>query len=582
MPAADWTRVGAWTGGAVHGLALSPRFAEDGIVLAATGAGLFRSEDGGQTWQRTGSMGYVAVRYVAFDPSGRAFAATQAGALAVSTDGGSQWRTSDAWGFGTINALAFANDEDGQAIIFAATDEGIYRSPDGGVSWQSANFGLLDLEILCLACAPDFAQSEVIWAGSAKGGLYRSRNGGRAWREAGHGLSDAAVQCLAFSKAGLLAGTDDGLFQLVEGGTWQIAGLEGLEVNCVADCDDVLLAGTTRGIFRADAGLEWHPGDLNEPVLALVSAANGVALCGTAYTGVWRSEDRGRTWQRSNAGLSAHTPPIAARTGNGTMLLANMLGSAACSDDGVAWQPVSTDDPLVSVAASSSPHRPAFIAATERHVLAWEAGTNALLPLPAQPSLDEDDAITALALNRDDILIGTRAGKAKMRIGGIWRDIALPGRGAVTRLQFTPAGGLFALRIIAKPKADAQFSAEVWRAPQLAAPDPDETVWSMVMGLDGLHTPLANLAVADRRIVLAAHNIIAYGYITEGQPVEMRRISVEPGITFTGVVWYGEDVLLASNRGILYVSSVTGAHRPIGETLVDVPVVALFVERDGI
>ncbi|MCS7055325.1 MAG: hypothetical protein NZM18_04015, partial [Thermoflexales bacterium] len=46
--------------------------------------------------------------------------------------------------------------------------------------------------------------------------------------------------------------------------------------------------------------------------------------------------------------------------------------------------------------------------------------------------------------------------------------------------------------------------------------------------------------------------------------------------------WYGEDVLLASNRGILYVSSVTGAHRPIGETLVDVPVVALFVERDGI
>ncbi|MFC1465848.1 MAG: WD40/YVTN/BNR-like repeat-containing protein [Candidatus Brachytrichaceae bacterium NZ_4S206] len=584
MPAIDWSRVGAWTGGAVHSLALSPRFTADEIALAATHAGLFHSSDGGRTWQRAGNMGYVPARCVAFDPSGTAFATTQAGALIVSRDGGAQWQTLDAWGFGPINALAFATDEDGNTHLFAATDEGIFRSPDGGSTWQSANFGLLDPEILCLACAPDFAASEVVWAGGANGGLYRSRNGGRAWREAGHGLPDAAIQCLAFTSAGLLAGTEAGVFRLADGDAWLPAGLEALEVNCIVAFGEALLAGTTRGIFRAGADRQWHPTGLSEPVLALACAANGVALCGTAHNGIWRSDDGGRTWQRADAGLAAHTPPLAARMGNGALLLADALGGAAYSEDGATWRPILMSDPLVCVAASPTAHQPAFVAATERQIFAWDAASCALLPLPTQPSLEEDDAITALALADDGTcLTGTRAGRCKIRIGERdWHDMALPGTGIVAGLHFTRSANLFAVRIASKTKEDAPFSAEVWRATALAQPDPDETVWRMVMGLDGLRAPLASLAAGDNRAVLAAQNVIAQAYIFEGQPVEVRRISVEPGIAFTGIASYGEDILLASNRGILYVNSATGAHWPIGRALVDVPVVALFVERDGL
>lgn len=570
----------------MHSLALSPRFAVDGLALAATNVGLFRFADDGRSWQRAGNMGYVAVRCVAFDPSGAAFATTQSGTLARSTDGGNDWRTLDLWAFGPINALAFATDEDGRPCLFAATDEGIYRSMDGGASWQSANFGLLDLEILCLACSPNFAEDGVIWAGGANGGLYRSRNGGRAWREAGHGLSDAAVQCLEFSKAGLLAGTDAGLFRLTDGGdTWTLVGLEGLEVNCLATCDGTTLAGTTRGVFVADADRQWHPTNLAEPVLALVCAANGLALCGTAYSGVWRSADGGQTWQRADGGLAAHAPPLASRAGNGAFLLADALGGAAYSDDGAAWHLVMTDDPLVCIAVSSASHPPALIAATEQQVLAWDAGARMLTPLPDQPALDHDDAITALTLTGDgDYLIGTRAGRCKIGIGGCdWRDMALPGAGTVTALQFTPAGNVFALRIFVKEDGDsAQHRAEVWRAAKLAHPDPDETVWSMVMALDNLRAPFACLAAADDRAVLAAQNIIAQAYLVEGYPVQVRRVSVEPDIAFTAVAWYGEDILLASNRGVLYVSSTTGAHWPVGRALVDIPVVALFVERDAL
>ncbi len=553
-------------------------------MLAATNAGLFRSVDSGRTWQRAGSMGYIAMRCAAFDSSGTAFAATQAGALAISTDGGARWQMLDTWGFGPINALAFATDENGDANLFAATDDGIYRSPSRGTSWQSTNFGLLDLEILCLACAPDFAESETIWAGGANGGLYRSRNAGRAWREAGHGLPDAAVQCLVFTEAGLLAGTEAGLFRLTDDNAWAPCGLEGLEVNCVAACSGTLLVGTTSGVFRAGEDLQWHPTGLGEPALALACPANGSALCGTARSGIWRSDDSGHTWQCTDQGLTAHTPPLVARAGHSTFLLADALGGAAHSDDGAMWRPIPTDEALVCVAAHPSSHQPAFIAATERQVLAWDAGARAFQPTPAQPSLDDDDAITALALTRNNnCLVGTRAGRCKIGIAGLdWRDIVLPGAGTVTGLHFTPMGGLFALRIAAQSQDDARFSAEVWRAPALAQPDPEQTVWSMVMALDGLRAPLASLAVADGRAVLAAQNVIAQAYTFDRSPIKVRRISVEPGIAFTDMALYGPDTVLASNRGILYVKSATGAHQPIGKALVDIPVVGLFVEHNGL
>ncbi|BCX04064.1 MAG: hypothetical protein KatS3mg053_2002 [Candidatus Roseilinea sp.] len=581
MLAADWSRIGAWMGGAVHSLALSPRFEDDGLALAATYAGLFRSINGGRTWQRAGDMGYVATRGVAFDPHGTARAATQAGALMRSTDGGVRWQALDTWGFGPINALTSALNQNGNMALFAATDEGIYRSMDSGASWQSANFGLLDVEILCLACAPDFAKSEIVLAGSASGGLYRSRNAGRAWREAGYGLPDAAVQCIAFTEAGLLAGTEAGVFRLTEGDEWLPCGLEGMEVNCLAACDGTLLAGTTRGIFRAGADLQWQPTGLEEPTLAVAYAANGVVLCGTVHSGIWRSDDGGRTWQRAHEGPTAHTPPLAAHTRDGAFLVADALGSVAYSDDGVAWRPVAVDDALVCVTANPASRPTAFMAATERRVLAWDADARALLPLPGQPSLDDDDTITALALTHDGVcLIGTRFGQCKVGGAGLpWHTLALPGAGAVAALHLTPAGSLFVLRIAAAGAGDApSFSAEVWRLPVLVLPYQDESAWHMLMALDGLRAPLACLLVAGNRVVLAAQNAIAQAYIVQGYSTEVYRVNVEPGIAFTAVATHGEATFLASNRGVIYLSA-TGAHWPVGSALVDVPVVGLFAER---
>jgi len=581
MPNLDWSRLGAWPGGAVQSIALSPRFERDRLALAATGAGLFRSADGGVTWQRAGEMGYIATRCVTFAPSGAAFAATQAGALMRSTDGGVRWQVLNAWAFGPINALALPPFQNSEATIFAATDEGIFRSMDGGASWQSANFGLLDVEILCLACAPDFAESEVVWAGSANGGLYRSRNTGRAWREAGQGLPDAAVQCIVVTESDVFAGTESGLFRLANGATWLPHGLEGLEVNDLMVCDGTLLAGTTGGIFR-DAREGWQPTEVREPTLALAGIANGVILGGSVREGIWQSADGGRRWRIAHEGLAAHTPPLAVRACGGTFLLADAVGSMACSEDGVAWRPVAADDPIACMAASPPGRRCTTVAATKEQVLIWNADNESLSPWPSQLALADEDAITALSLTRDGTcLVGTQAGRCKVGNAGTpWHDVVLPGEGVVAALHLTPAGSLFALRLAPKRAYDSDsFSAELWYLPTLVLPATKDAPWQMLMALDGLRVPLACLSVEGDRIVLAAQHVVAQAHVTEDDPIEVRRIAFEAGTAFTAVATRGAETFLASNRGVVRLSD-TGAHQPVGKALAGVPVVALSADEE--
>src|SRR5262245_5881832 len=199
-PAPTWQRLGSWAGGPVLDIGLSPTFAVDGMALAATAAGLYRTDDGGDSWQRTAAeLADPSFLAVAFAPANRpgqvcAYAASESGRLYTSLDSGLTWQEVSAWsGLGQATQLLLSPGFDQDRTLFVATGTGVFRTQDGGLHWESATFGLHDLEVLCLALAPDFVSSEVIWCGTAAGGLYRSRNAARSWRDSGQGLPDDAV-----------------------------------------------------------------------------------------------------------------------------------------------------------------------------------------------------------------------------------------------------------------------------------------------------------------------------------------------------------------------------------------------------
>jgi hypothetical protein len=112
-------------------------------------------------------------------------------------------------------------------VILAGTDSGgILRTINRGGHWYTRNFGLRTFTILALQWAPPAPAGEwPIWQmvfAATEEGVYHSPNGGRGWKRSE--TPEAVYQSLAvapdYHASGLvLAGTEgDGLFRSVDGG----------------------------------------------------------------------------------------------------------------------------------------------------------------------------------------------------------------------------------------------------------------------------------------------------------------------------------------------------------------------------
>jgi len=63
-------------------------------------------------------------------------------------------------------------------VIYAAFREGIYRSPDGGKTWEILKGG--PSGVVALAVHPE--RPDVLYAATGAGAVFRSEDGGTNWR----------------------------------------------------------------------------------------------------------------------------------------------------------------------------------------------------------------------------------------------------------------------------------------------------------------------------------------------------------------------------------------------------------------
>jgi hypothetical protein len=192
-------------------LAISP--STPSMMLAGDIAGvLYKSSDGGQTFQQSGAVpvddaGYPPLwRSIAFDPSNPsiAYAAGDPGAyfgehgfVLRTVDGGSHWTD---LGVGGSGAFSVAIDPETPSTIYLATRDGLRKSFDGGASF-------VPLPGPTGALVIDPVEPSTIFSGGATG-VFQSLDGGGTWSPLGLGLS-GEVTSLAIEPDGkrLYAGT---------------------------------------------------------------------------------------------------------------------------------------------------------------------------------------------------------------------------------------------------------------------------------------------------------------------------------------------------------------------------------------
>src|SRR5438094_291213 len=221
-----WRQIGPFRGGrtvAAVGVPGHPTV----LYIGVNNGGMWRSRDYGRTWtpifddQPTGSIGAIAVApsdprtiYVGSGEGLQRPDLSVGDGVFKSTDGGATWRH-----VGLADGLqipAIVVDPRDPNRVFVAVlgqpygpsvERGVYRSLDGGATWQKVlekdeNTGAVDLAfdptnsqtVFAVLWAARQAPWEIgsSWTLSASNGLYRSTDGGTTWRQIGTGLPGAA------------------------------------------------------------------------------------------------------------------------------------------------------------------------------------------------------------------------------------------------------------------------------------------------------------------------------------------------------------------------------------------------------
>jgi photosystem II stability/assembly factor-like uncharacterized protein len=257
-----------YVGGDLHSLAVDPTD-PDKVVVGGHGGGAI-SSDGGKTWQQASGlegadpMGWV----ISPDDPQKMYVGGHPG-FYRSEDGGKGF-SQDNSGLPGTDVHGLGMDPQNPETLYAyIVDEGIYRSPDAGESWEpvSSEAGVMGPILV------DPRGSDTLYVSSMQGGFRKSTDAGESWVTVSPFPGDGMVMSISES--------------------WE-------------DPDTFYAANGRQVLMSTDSGESWRPVGGELPGVSAVAVAPidpriiyAGMLEGDTAT-VYRSEDGGESWEARN------------------------------------------------------------------------------------------------------------------------------------------------------------------------------------------------------------------------------------------------------------------------------------------
>ncbi|HYL06086.1 MAG TPA: hypothetical protein VE075_08590 [Thermoanaerobaculia bacterium] len=228
----------------------------DAAIFAVGPAGIYRSRSGG-SWDLLLSSGGGAVALAGAPSQPRTlYAAIQYGPLIVRTlDSGDNWEDVSSMG-----ATALAVSLDDPATLFAGTPQGLMKSTDGGVPWTTVFQGSVSRVV---ADPLDPAVLYLVSTDFVTGQVWKSRDGGSTWAKL---LSDGPMLGIAVGRntpRTILVSGPQTVFGSTDGGRIWSKLIQGFPLPYALAVDPrdgrVLYIGGDSGLLRSTDGTNWQP-----------------------------------------------------------------------------------------------------------------------------------------------------------------------------------------------------------------------------------------------------------------------------------------------------------------------------------
>ena len=317
-PNPSWISVGP-DGGDVRALSADP--ANPARLLLGTSSGqIYQSEDGGNTWQRFVRIGkgndYV-VDHIIFDPKqtgviyvGAWTLESEGGSVFKSTDNGHSWQALTSLEGKSVRSMAIAASDPNTLV--AGTLDGVYRTRNGGQTWQrispEGSGEIKNIESIAI----DPSNADVIYAGTWHL-PWKTNDGGKSWHSIKSGIID-----------------DSDVFSII----------------IDPRRPDVVYASACSGIYKSEnAGEAFHKiqgipfSARRTRVLQQDPSDSNVVYAGTTE-GLWKTTDAGKAWRRiTPVDVIVNDVLVDARSPQHVLLATDRSGVLASNNAGVSFEP---------------------------------------------------------------------------------------------------------------------------------------------------------------------------------------------------------------------------------------------------